>query len=160
MTLFFLALGWLAGIALARELGIPWWGWAILSGFTIPPLIITRHRPNWRTLFGLLLLLGLGALRFSLSEKRLDAHDLAYYNDQGFATIEGMIADMPDVRDTHVNLEIKTDQIIIEDEEVKNYLYTGTFNNETLEQALNALRIASDIHYTIDKDTILIYMDD
>ena len=51
-------------------------------------------------------------------------------------------------------------QIIIEDEEVKNYLYTGTFNNETLEQALNALRIASDIHYTIDKDTILIYMDD
>lgn len=118
MTLFFLALGWLAGIAFARELGIPWWGWAILSGFTIPPLIVTRHRPNWRTLFSLLLLVGLGAIRFSLTESRLDEHDLAYYNDQGFVTIRGMIADMPDARDTHVNLEIKTDQIIIEDEPV------------------------------------------
>ncbi len=48
-------------------------------------------------------------------------------------------------------------QIILEDENVKEYRYTGTFEKETLEQALAALKIASDFEYTIDKNTIIIY---
>ncbi len=48
-------------------------------------------------------------------------------------------------------------QIILEDESVKDYRYTGTFENETLEQALAALKIASPFEYTIDKNTVIIY---
>ena len=47
-------------------------------------------------------------------------------------------------------------QIILEDNIVKNFRYTGTFENETLEQALNALSIASPFEYKIDKNTIII----
>lgn len=48
-------------------------------------------------------------------------------------------------------------QIILEDEEVKNYLFTGTFDKETIEQAIDALKIASSFESSIDKNTILIY---
>ena len=48
-------------------------------------------------------------------------------------------------------------QMILEDEKIKNYVFTGTFENETLEQALAALKIASPIEYTIDKNTVIIY---
>jgi transmembrane sensor len=50
-------------------------------------------------------------------------------------------------------------QIILEDEDVKNYRFTGTFDKETLEQALDALKIASSFEFSIDKNTILIYSD-
>jgi transmembrane sensor len=47
--------------------------------------------------------------------------------------------------------------IIIEDSTLKEYRYTGTFEKETLEQALYALKLASPFEYTIDKNNILIY---
>ncbi|HER09947.1 MAG TPA: DUF4974 domain-containing protein [Bacteroides sp.] len=47
--------------------------------------------------------------------------------------------------------------IRIADPELNQKTYTGTFENETIEQALEALCLASDIKFTIEKNDITIY---
>lgn len=47
-------------------------------------------------------------------------------------------------------------EITIEDEELKNSRYTGTFEKENIEQALHALSISLPFKYTIDKNRITI----
>lgn len=46
--------------------------------------------------------------------------------------------------------------IIIESEDLKSKTFNGIFEKESLEQALNALQLASQFDYTIDQDTIFI----
>jgi competence protein ComEC len=41
---------------------------------------------------------------------------VAYYNEQGWVTIEGIVQQYPDVRDTWTNLALRTDRIEIEGE--------------------------------------------
>ncbi len=48
-------------------------------------------------------------------------------------------------------------EIILEDESLMDYKYTGVFEKETLEQALNALKLATPFEYSIDKNYIIIY---
>ncbi len=47
-------------------------------------------------------------------------------------------------------------KVILNDEELKNTLYTGVFENETIEQALKALSLSSTFKYQIDKNEITI----
>ena len=47
----------------------------------------------------------------------------------------------------NVNITLKNDQI-------KNYTFTGTFDTETIEQALEALQLTFPFKYTIDKNNI------
>jgi ferric-dicitrate binding protein FerR (iron transport regulator) len=46
--------------------------------------------------------------------------------------------------------------IIFQDSAVKNYRFTGTFANETVEQTLDALQFSSMFHYHIDKKQVII----
>lgn len=46
--------------------------------------------------------------------------------------------------------------IQITDPEVRNYLFTGIFESETLEQALKELQMIRPLHYQINKDTVLV----
>ncbi len=48
-------------------------------------------------------------------------------------------------------------EIILNDENLKDYKYTGAFEKETLEQALNALKMATPFEYSVDKNYIIIY---
>ncbi len=48
-------------------------------------------------------------------------------------------------------------KINLADEQLKEYRYTGTFQDETIEQALEALRLATSFKYTINKNEIKIY---
>ncbi len=45
-------------------------------------------------------------------------------------------------------------EIRITDDEIKDYRFTGSIENETVEQAMDAFRIASSLDYTIDRKTI------
>lgn len=45
-------------------------------------------------------------------------------------------------------------KIIFENEQLKKYKFTGTIENETVDQILNALRLTSPLDYQINKDTI------
>lgn len=47
-------------------------------------------------------------------------------------------------------------KVIVESEKVKQYRYKGTFESETIEQALSALKFATPFNYTITKRTIII----
>ena len=47
-------------------------------------------------------------------------------------------------------------KFVFENEELKNELYTGSFDKETFEQAINALRLSSHFNYKIKKRTVYI----
>lgn len=47
-------------------------------------------------------------------------------------------------------------EVLIRNEALKQYSFTGTFENETIEQALNALKVAYPFKYTIEKNVITI----
>ena len=47
-------------------------------------------------------------------------------------------------------------KVIIESDKVKQYRYKGTFESETIDQALSALKFATPFNYTINKRTIII----
>ncbi len=55
----------------------------------------------------------LGACYYLISQPDFNDQDLAFYNDSGNVTIEGHIKAYPDVRDQHVLLLIKVDQLLI-----------------------------------------------
>ncbi len=46
--------------------------------------------------------------------------------------------------------------VVFQDSIVKNYRFTGTFANETVEQTLDALQFSSMFHYHIDKKQVII----
>jgi len=115
MTLLALSAAWLAGIVLARAADFPWWGWLVMAAPAAAGLLLVRKRHGWRLAFACALALVLGAVRYCLSLPRLDASTLASYNDQGFVTLSGVIDDMPDERDTHVNLRVRVDSLTPED---------------------------------------------
>ena len=45
-------------------------------------------------------------------------------------------------------------KIIFNDEQLKKYKFTGTIENETIDQILNALRLTAPLDYQINKDTL------
>ncbi len=47
-------------------------------------------------------------------------------------------------------------KIIIENTEINRYKFTGTFENETIEQAIMALQLTTNFNYKFDKNTIII----
>ncbi len=109
--LVLLTLGWLAGIWTAAQFSAPWWAWLILTALGGVGLLALRQRPALRWPLAVLLCLGLGGLRYQLSRPAFDASFIATYNDQGAATVEGVVADAPDVRDTYVNLRVSTESL-------------------------------------------------
>jgi len=50
-------------------------------------------------------------------------------------------------------------KIIFEDEQLKNFKFTGTIENETVDQLLSALKFTAPIYYTISKDTLRLSLD-
>jgi ferric-dicitrate binding protein FerR (iron transport regulator) len=47
-------------------------------------------------------------------------------------------------------------EIVIQDEELANTIFSGIFEKETIEQALQALQIATPFHYKMNKSKIII----
>ena len=50
-------------------------------------------------------------------------------------------------------------KIIFDDEQLKKYKFTGTIENETIDQILNALRLTAPLDYQINKDTLRLTLD-
>jgi competence protein ComEC len=103
--------GWLIGIGLAPLLPQPWWPWLALSGLGLIATALARRNTNWRNVAIAVVMLGLGAVRWVWAQPAFDETFIATYNDAGQATIEGIVVDEPDVRDTYVNLRIEVDSL-------------------------------------------------
>jgi competence protein ComEC len=111
MTLIAIAAAWLAGIAVAHAHAAAWWLWLAGGALAAAGAILTRGRDRWPLILGCVATLFLGAARYTLSARPPGDDDLAAYNDAGYVTLTGWIAEQPDVRDTHVNLRVRVEQI-------------------------------------------------
>ncbi|MBI3243103.1 MAG: ComEC/Rec2 family competence protein [Chloroflexi bacterium] len=108
-------LGWLVGIGLAPSLNWPWPAWLGVSAAGLAAAVITRHHLNWRNVAVAVVMFGLGAARWVWAQPAFDKTFIATYNNAGEATIEGIVIDEPDVRDTYVNLRIEVDTLQLKD---------------------------------------------
>ncbi|MBN1312925.1 MAG: ComEC/Rec2 family competence protein [Anaerolineae bacterium] len=115
MTLFYLAMAWLAGIAVANGTDTSWWLWLALAGMSLPGIFLARRKPAWRTVFLCAMFLMLGAMRLSLSVPHFATDDIAFYNDQGFVQAEGVIVKPPEVRDAFASFEVRVDRLELPD---------------------------------------------
>ncbi len=120
MLLPLLVAAWLVGIAISRLADVPWWLWLILLPPSVIGIIIARPKKtslNWRSVFACGIAFSLGAVRLAVAMPTFGDGDLAAYNEQGFVTIEGLIIDGPDVRDTHVNLRVRAETLTLDEGE-------------------------------------------
>ena len=113
MWLLYISCAWVAGIFWGSKVGLPLV--AIFSGL-LPFLFIPLFPGSKKTLIvtGLCLLAFLGgSLRFPSSLPQIDEHSLCFYNDEGTAEIQGMVADEPDMRSNFCFLEFSASDINI-----------------------------------------------
>ncbi|PIP47982.1 MAG: hypothetical protein COS87_00200 [Chloroflexi bacterium CG07_land_8_20_14_0_80_45_17] len=114
MWLLYISCAWVAGIFLGSKVGLPLI--AIFSGL-LPFLFMPLFPNSKKTLIvtGLCLLAFFGgSLRFSSSLPQIDEHSLCFYNDEGTAEIQGMVADEPDVRSKSCLLTFSANEINID----------------------------------------------
>ena len=127
MTLVYLTLAWIAGILLAHTLwsldlvgcatpGLPF---GALAGSTVLAALILRRRPAVR-LATILMAFGiLGAWRYTAHPYAAcpSPVDLAFYNGDEkqmvWATVEGVVAGYPDVRDVQTLYRLRADTVTV-----------------------------------------------
>lgn len=74
---------------------------------------------------------------------------------------ENWIIEGEKIGDLAINLERRYNVLIkFQSEEIKNYMFTGTFQNETFEQVMQVIRLTAPIQYTIDKGEVTISLDE
>jgi competence protein ComEC len=115
MTLVYLATAWLAGIALAKEVSLPWQVLPLLGLGAFLGLLLWRDNARVRLGAICALALALGAGRFLLDTPHFDETSLATYNDVGWVTLEGIVAGEPDERETYTNLRVRAERLSLPD---------------------------------------------
>lgn len=118
--LTYLCLGWCLGLWAATHWTLPGWAWGIMSVVTGGGLFVLRASTNLRLrearwLLAALLALGLGGLRYQLSRPVYDEAFIATYNDTGLVVLEGVVWDEPDGQDTHTNLRLRVETLMVFD---------------------------------------------
>jgi competence protein ComEC len=113
MTLFYLGLAWLTGVALARWLEPPLPALGLLAVPALAALLLYRRERGPRLAAFCALALLAGAARLLWATPHFGPDDLAYYNDQGRVRLVGVVADEPDVRDTYQNLRLRAESLTL-----------------------------------------------
>jgi len=113
LTLVYLAVAWLAGIALAEGTGLPWQALPVLGLMAFLVLLLWRENPRARTGALCALMLALGAGRFLLVVPRFDETSLATYNDAGWVRLEGVVVGEPDEREYYTNLRVRAERLTL-----------------------------------------------
>lgn len=115
MTLVYLAIAWLAGIALAQAFHPPWQVLLLLGLTGIIGWACWRDRPPVRLACALILAAALGAGRLLSALPRLPPNALARYNDVGPVLLEGTVTAAPDERDTVTRLRLRAENLTLPD---------------------------------------------
>jgi competence protein ComEC len=122
VTLIYLGIAWLAGIFLGSLLNLPMFFLALVGLVPLVSLFLWRKN-RWVGLASVCVLaLLLGAWRYSSAIPHFDESTLAYYNDEGWVKLTGVVSGEPDVRDTYTNLRVAADSLALGDQE---YAVTG-----------------------------------
>ena len=115
MTLVTVAVAWLAGIALAKAVDLPWQVLPVVGLAAFLGLLLWRTDARVRWAASCALVLALGAGRFLLAVPRFDERSLATYNDAGWVTLEGVVVGEPDERERHTNLRVRAERLVLPD---------------------------------------------
>ena len=115
MTLVYLSVAWLAGIALARALLFPWQLLLLLGLASLVGLLGWKGSSRFRLGCVCLIMLVLGSGRLLLALPRPDDHSLSTYNDLGRVTVEGVVVEAPDEREFHTNLRLTAETLVLPD---------------------------------------------
>jgi len=123
VTLIYLGIAWLAGIFLSSLLNLPALFLVLVGLVPLGSLFLWRENPRVRLASVCALAFLLGAWRYSSAVPHFDESSLAYYNEQGWVKLTGVVSGEPDVRDTYTNLRVATESLALSDQE---YAVTGT----------------------------------
>ena len=110
-TLAKLTLAWVLGILVAAWVSpsVMRVLWIVLS-LCVGLLFLIPSR-QIRQLIALSIALLLGIIRLQLSIPNITPSHIAYYNDNGYATVRGKIIAEPDIRDGYTNLRVKAETL-------------------------------------------------
>ena len=108
-------LAWALGVLLAQAALFPV-VWLLLA---LPAAFLLQtgwrhHRAARRTAFALIGLL-IGAGRLIIAQPHIDADHIAFYNDAGRVTLQGVISREPDHRPTLTNLHLEVRSLVLTD---------------------------------------------
>jgi competence protein ComEC len=123
VTLIYLGIAWLAGVFLSSLLNLPALFLALVGLVPLVSLFLWRESPQVRLASVCALALILGAWRYSSAVPHFDESSLAYYNEQGWVKLTGVVRGEPDVRDTYTNLRMAAESLVLDDQE---HAVTGT----------------------------------
>ncbi len=111
MTLFVLALVWLLGIGLGAQVPLSVPQWLILAVLPLAASLLFRHRRS-ALVFGLLLVLFLGATRYQANFQEPTPDDIRRLNDLGeLVRLTGIVVDYPDERDSYTGLRVRVEEV-------------------------------------------------
>jgi len=123
VTLIYLGVAWLAGVFLSSLLNLPALFLALVGLLPLVSLFLWRESPQARLASVCALALILGAWRYASAVPHFDEGSLAYYNEQGWVKLRGVVRGEPDVRDTYTNLRMAAESLVLDDQE---HAVTGT----------------------------------
>ncbi|MCB0211782.1 MAG: DNA internalization-related competence protein ComEC/Rec2 [Anaerolineae bacterium] len=107
-----LGIAWIIGIALARWLNVPWPIAALAGVIALAALFLYQRDRRIKAGAILALALTAGAFRLTFFQPTFDPSHIAFYNDTATPLkITGIVIDEPDVRDYHINLQLRVETI-------------------------------------------------
>jgi competence protein ComEC len=107
---------WLAGIAIGRFLNLPAGSFLIASGLGLLLAVVGEDR--LRTIGLGAAVFFLGAWRLAVAVPDFDSSHISAHNDSfRIATITGVVADFPDIRDDYIGLRVRSDSVRYSDSE-------------------------------------------
>jgi competence protein ComEC len=117
--LVLIAAAWVAGLIVAQcwlvPAGVEPLSLALLCSLPLAALLLWPRDRSTRLSSSCALALLVAALRYQAVLPDLtDPGLVAHYNDQGWLTIEGVVGDYPDVRDTWTNLKLEAESVAIQ----------------------------------------------
>jgi len=115
VTLVYLAIAWLAGIAFAKTINLPWQVVPVLGLAAFLGLLLWRDDARVRWGASCALVFALGAGRLLLAVPHLNETSLATYNDAGWVTLEGVVVGEPDEREYYTNLRMQAERLTLPD---------------------------------------------
>jgi competence protein ComEC len=115
VTLVYLAIAWLAGIAFAKTISLPWQAVPVLGLAAFLGLLLWRDDARVRWGASCALVFALGAGRLLLATPHFDETSLATYNDAGWVTLEGIVVGEPDEREHYTNLRVRAERLALPD---------------------------------------------
>lgn len=118
MTLLtYWSIAWVFGIWLGSIFAIPTLLLAAGAAVTLLLAAVLSSYATPRLILSCVALIALGSIRYAWAQPTFDEHSLSSYNDQGWVTLEGVVAAEPDVRASYAFYKLDAQHLALADED-------------------------------------------